>query len=41
MITQVLDKINREADTEPFEPELLAGMKRLWVDAGVVQAFNR
>merc|ERR550539_2374916 len=29
---QVLDKIHRMADTEPFEPELLAAMKRLWAD---------
>ena len=37
----VLDKISRMADTEPFEPELLDAMKRLWADSGVVQAFNR
>jgi len=41
MKKKVLDKINREADTEPIEPELLAGMKRLWADAGIIQAFNR
>jgi guanine nucleotide-binding protein G(o) subunit alpha len=37
----VLDKINRMADTEPFEPELLAAMKRLWADSGVQVAFSR
>lgn len=37
----VLDKISRMADTEPFEPELLDAMKRLWTDAGVQQCFNR
>ena len=37
----VLDKINRMADTEPFEPELLAAMKRLWSDGGVRDAFKR
>jgi guanine nucleotide-binding protein G(o) subunit alpha len=37
----VLDKISRMADTEPFEPELLEAMKRLWNDAGVQTCFNR
>ena len=37
----VLDKINRMADTEPFEPELLQAMKRLWADGGVQQSFKR
>jgi guanine nucleotide-binding protein G(o) subunit alpha len=37
----VLDKISRMADTEPFEPELLEGMKKLWVDEGVIACFNR
>jgi guanine nucleotide-binding protein G(o) subunit alpha len=37
----VLDKINRMADTEPFEPELLAAMTRLWTDSGVQVAFSR
>ena len=37
----VLDKISRMADTEPFEPELLDAMKRLWTDSGVQVAFNR
>lgn len=29
------------ADTEPFEPELLDAMKRLWVDGGVQNCYNR
>jgi guanine nucleotide-binding protein G(o) subunit alpha len=37
----VLDKISRMADTEPFEPELLEAMKRLWVDSGVQLCFSR
>ena len=37
----VLDKISRMADTEPFEPELLEAMKRLWADGGVQSCFNR
>jgi guanine nucleotide-binding protein G(o) subunit alpha len=37
----VLDKINRMADTEPFEPDLLVAMKKLWQDQGVQDAFKR
>jgi len=36
-----LDKISRMADTEPFEPELLEAMKRLWTDGGVQTCFHR
>ena len=36
-----MDKISRMADTEPFEPELLEAMKRLWTDSGVQTCFNR
>jgi guanine nucleotide-binding protein G(o) subunit alpha len=37
----VMDKISRMADTEPFEPELLDAMKRLWADSGVQFCFTR
>ena len=37
----VLDVISRMEDTEPFSDELLAAMKRLWVDSGVRECFNR
>jgi GTPase SAR1 family protein len=37
----VFDKINRLADTEPFEHELYCAMKRLWSDGGVQSAFLR
>jgi guanine nucleotide-binding protein G(o) subunit alpha len=40
-VGMVLDKINRMADTEPFEPELLAAMKRLWADPGVQECFKK
>lgn len=37
----VLDVIGRMEDTEPFSEELLAAMKRLWVDSGVQECFGR
>ena len=37
----VMDVVSRMEDTEPFSEELLAGMKRLWVDTGVTQCFSR
>ena len=37
----VMDVVSRMEDTEPFSEELLAGMKRLWVDKGVQECFSR
>lgn len=37
----VFDVIQRMEDTEPFSEELLAAMKRLWVDHGVQECFGR
>lgn len=37
----VMDVISRMEDTEPFSEELLAAMKRLWIDAGVQECFGR
>ena len=37
----VMDVVSRMEDTEPFSEELLAGMKRLWTDAGVQECFAR
>ncbi|XP_040565402.1 guanine nucleotide-binding protein G(o) subunit alpha isoform X1 [Lepeophtheirus salmonis] len=37
----VMDVVSRMEDTEPFSEELLHGMKRLWVDAGVQECFSR
>ncbi|CAH0391305.1 unnamed protein product [Bemisia tabaci] len=37
----VFDVIQRMEDTEPFSEELLAAMKRLWVDTGVQECFGR
>ena len=37
----VLDVIARMEDTEPFSEELLAAMKRLWMDQGVQDCFSR
>ena len=37
----VMDVVSRMEDTEPFSEELLAGMKRLWVDVGVQECFSR
>ena len=36
-----MDVVSRMEDTEPFSEELLAGMKRLWVDTGVHACFTR
>ncbi|XP_046442564.1 guanine nucleotide-binding protein G(o) subunit alpha-like [Daphnia pulex] len=35
----VVDVISRMEDTEPFSEELLAAMKRLWIDLGVQECF--
>lgn len=37
----VFDVIQRMEDTEAFSEELLAAMKRLWQDAGVLECFGR
>ncbi|XP_045460125.1 guanine nucleotide-binding protein G(o) subunit alpha isoform X1 [Harmonia axyridis] len=37
----VFDVIQRMEDTEPFSEELLAAMKRLWLDAGVQACYGR
>ena len=37
----VMDVVARMEDTEPFSDELLAAMKRLWVDTGVQECFGR
>ena len=37
----VMDVVSRMEDTEPFSEELLAGMKRLWVDSGGQECFSR
>lgn len=37
----VFDVIQRMEDTEPFSEELLAAMKRLWLDNGVQECFGR
>lgn len=37
----VFDVCQRMHDTEPFSEELLAAMKRLWLDAGVQECFSR
>ena len=37
----VMDVISRMEDTEPFSEELLAAMKRLWIDCGVQECFGR
>ncbi|KAH0810780.1 hypothetical protein GEV33_012009 [Tenebrio molitor] len=37
----VFDVIQRMEDTEPFSEELLAAMKRLWADSGVLECFGR
>lgn len=38
---QVFDVVSRMEDTEPFSEDLLAGMRRLWLDAGVQECFAR
>lgn len=37
----VFDVVSRMEDTEPFSDELLAAMKRLWLDPGVQECFGR
>ncbi|VDN23290.1 unnamed protein product [Dibothriocephalus latus] len=37
----VLEVIVTMRDMEPFSPELLLAMKRLWADSGVQQCFSR
>jgi len=37
----VMDVVSRMEDTEPFSEELLAGMKHLWSDVGVMKCFSR
>ncbi|XP_069757288.1 guanine nucleotide binding protein (G protein), alpha activating activity polypeptide O, a isoform X4 [Narcine bancroftii] len=37
----VCDVVSRMEDTEPFSPELLAAMMRLWADSGMVECFSR
>ncbi|XP_019629015.1 PREDICTED: guanine nucleotide-binding protein G(o) subunit alpha-like isoform X1 [Branchiostoma belcheri] len=37
----VFEVVQRMEDTEPFSPELLTAMKRLWADKGVQECFSR
>ncbi|KAJ7408972.1 hypothetical protein WISP_117301 [Willisornis vidua] len=37
----VCDVVSRMEDTEPFSPELLSAMMRLWADSGIQECFNR
>ncbi|XP_078526388.1 guanine nucleotide-binding protein G(o) subunit alpha isoform X2 [Lissotriton helveticus] len=37
----VCDVVSRMEDTEPFSPELLGAMMRLWADSGIQECFNR
>jgi guanine nucleotide-binding protein G(o) subunit alpha len=37
----VFDVVSRMEDTEPFSDDLLAAMKRLWIDCGVQECFGR
>ncbi|KAG8143917.1 hypothetical protein E2320_001060 [Naja naja] len=37
----VCDVVSRMEDTEPFSPELLSAMMRLWSDSGLQECFNR
>uniref|UniRef100_A0A1I8HWJ6 Guanine nucleotide-binding protein G(O) subunit alpha n=1 Tax=Macrostomum lignano TaxID=282301 RepID=A0A1I8HWJ6_9PLAT len=37
----VFDVIGRMADAQPFSPQLLVAMKRLWADGGVQSCFQR
>ncbi|XP_072374567.1 guanine nucleotide binding protein (G protein), alpha activating activity polypeptide O, b isoform X2 [Scyliorhinus torazame] len=37
----VCDVVSRMEDTEPFSPELLSAMIRLWTDSGMVECFSR
>ena len=40
-VKMVMDVVSRMKDTEQFSPELLASMKRLWMDDGLQQCFFR
>ncbi|KPP79810.1 guanine nucleotide-binding protein G(o) subunit alpha-like [Scleropages formosus] len=37
----VCDVVSRMEDTEPYSPELLAAMMRLWSDSGIQECFSR
>ncbi|MBN3321054.1 GNAO protein, partial [Atractosteus spatula] len=37
----VCDVVSRMEDTEPYSPELLTAMMRLWADSGIQECFNR
>ncbi|KAK0147364.1 Guanine nucleotide-binding protein G(o) subunit alpha [Merluccius polli] len=37
----VCDVVSRMEDTEPYSPELLGAMMRLWSDAGIQECFSR
>ncbi|XP_076880034.1 guanine nucleotide binding protein (G protein), alpha activating activity polypeptide O, b [Brachyhypopomus gauderio] len=37
----ISDVVNRMEDTEPYSPELLAAMKRVWTDSGTQACFGR
>ena len=37
----VLDVIARMEDSEPFTPELMGAMKRLWADGGIQECFSQ
>ncbi|ELK29737.1 Guanine nucleotide-binding protein G(o) subunit alpha, partial [Myotis davidii] len=37
----VCDVVSRMEDTEPFSPELLSAMVRLWGDSGIQECFSR
>ncbi|XP_015276893.1 PREDICTED: guanine nucleotide-binding protein G(o) subunit alpha isoform X7 [Gekko japonicus] len=38
---KMLNNIGDSRDTEPFSPELLSAMMRLWADSGIQECFNR
>lgn len=37
----VCDVVSRMEDTEPYSPELLTAMIRLWSDSGIQECFSR
>lgn len=37
----VCDVVSRMEDTEPYSPELLTAMMRLWADSGIQECFSR
>ena len=37
----VCDVVSRMEDTEPYSPELLGAMIRLWSDSGIQECFSR